>query len=153
MSDTSLLNRNSKFFTFSLAFLPFLLLILEGLIEGQSTLHQKVFKSYLLCWFDTLLFVSYAIYMFQSKTEYKKQRKFFFYFVMYFLFILIQYVVTYFSGEISYDREYYLGNYIALIIFGMSFYLFADNFDDYDIGLIFISIFTLIIVAWTFSKL
>ncbi len=153
MSDTSILNRNGKFIKVSLAFLPFLLLILEGLIEGQSTLHQKVFKSYLLCWFDTLLFITYAVNLFMTKAEYKKQRKFFLYFVLYFIFILIQYVVTYFSGEISYDREYYLGNYIALIIFGMSFYLFAEDFDDFDIGLIIISVFTLIIVLWTIGKL
>lgn len=153
MSDTSLLNRNSKFIRVSVAFLPFLLLILEGLIEGQSTLHQKVFKSYLLCWFDTLLFITYAVYLWTSKTEYKKQRKFLLYFALYFVFILIQYIVTYFSGEISYDREYYLGNYIALILFGMSFYLFADDFDDFDIGLILIVAFVLIIVIWTFSKL
>ena len=85
MSNYSKLNSNVKNHIFPIVTISFILLVLLGLIEGHSTLHQKVFKSYLLCWFDTILFAVYAIQVFVTKTSYEKKRKFFLYFVFYFV--------------------------------------------------------------------
>ncbi|HPO49805.1 MAG TPA: O-antigen ligase family protein, partial [Spirochaetota bacterium] len=134
----------------SIAIIPFVFLLSIGLIEGDITLHQKVFKTLLLFVFNLALIIIFAINIFGQKDELEKKKKYLLYFVAYFLFILIQYLVTFFSGEISYDREYYLADYIFLITFALFFFIYLRNLEDVKIGILLIGLFLIIVLLWSF---
>jgi O-antigen ligase len=70
------------------------------------------------------------------------------YFLFYFFFITFQFAVSFFSKEVSYDRNYYYGNYILLILFSTLVYLNLKSLNDIKYGLIIISIFFIIITFW-----
>ncbi|HOV14206.1 MAG TPA: O-antigen ligase family protein [Spirochaetota bacterium] len=133
----------------SIAIIPFIFLLSIGLIEGDITLHQKVFKTLLLFVFNLALIIIFAINIFGEKNELEKKRKYLFYFIAYFVFILIQYIVTFFSGEISYDREYYLADYTFLIMFGLFFFIYLRNLEDVKIGVILLNFFLVIVLVWS----
>ena len=133
----------------SIAIIPFVFLFSIGLIEGDITLHQKVFKTLLLFIFNLALIIIFAINIFGEKSDLDKKRKYLLYFALYFLYILIQYIVTFFSGEISYDRDYYLGDYTFLIMFGLFFFLYLKNIDDVKMGIILLNIFLIIVLVWS----
>jgi|GEM_PF-1435578 len=125
----------------SIAIIPFIVLLILGFWAGEITLHQKVFKTFLIFIFDIvlLLFLPYVFYY--KKEGLNKSRKYIFYFLLYFIFILFQYIVSFVSKEVSYDRDYYLANYTFLIILSLCFYLYLNDFDELKLGLILISIF------------
>lgn len=137
----------------SISAIPFVFLLSIGLIAGDITLHQKVFKSFLIGIFDIALFLILMIQLVTNKDVYEKSRKYFIYFIAYFIFVLIQYIVTFFSKEISYDREYYLGNYILLLLISISFFLFLKNLEEVKIGLLFINIYIIIVLVWSIIDL
>ncbi len=141
----------------SIAILPFILLILIGLIKDNLfglatgiTYHQKVFKTLLIFISDIILFFVLIIHTLRWKEGIDRQKKYILYFTVYFFFILIQFIVSYFSKEVSYDREYYLANYTFLIIFSMFSFIFINDLEDIKIGLIVINIFFIIVIIWSF---
>ncbi len=140
----------------TIAIIPFILLITIGLIKDNIfgmiegiTLHQKVFKTFLIFIFDLILLFILIIKTLNWKEGINKQRKYLLYFIFYFLFIFLQFIVSFLSKEISYDREYYLANYTFLIIFSMFFFLYLNNLKDVKIGLLIISIFFIIVFIWS----
>ena len=108
--------------------LPLLLLFFIGLIKTSThSYHQKVFKT-------ELILISCAILIMFVFLSYKKKSKLsllhIFFAVFLFLYVF-QYVVTFFSGEISYDREYYIANYIFLLVFSFFTALFFSEESDF----------------------
>ena len=108
--------------------LPLLLLFLIGLIKTSThSYHQKVFKT-------ELILISCAILIMFVFLSYKKKSKLsllhIFFAVFLFLYVF-QYIVTFFSGEISYDREYYIANYIFLLVFSFFTSLFFYEESDF----------------------
>ena len=133
----------------SIAVIPFIFLLSIGLIKGDITYHQKIFKTFMIFVFNLALLFIFFIHIWGNKEGLKKQKKYFIYFASYFLFIFFQFVVSYLSKETSYDREYYLGNYTFLILFAMFFYLYLNNLDEVKIGLLLINIFFIIVLIWS----
>lgn len=108
--------------------LPLLLLFFIGLIKTSThSYHQKVFKT-------ELILISCAILIMFVFLLYKKKSKLsllhIFFAVFLFLYVF-QYIVTFFSGEISYDREYYIANYIFLLVFSFFTALFFNEESDF----------------------
>ena len=142
--------KNSKNnFYFSLAILPFITLILIGLIDGDFTYHVRVFKTLLIFIFDFfLLFVFFIKINLSRKFNFEKKQKFIFYYLLYFIYIFIQYLISFVSGETNFNREYFLANYIVLLIFSMLVYLLINDLNDINLSLLVISIFFIILIIW-----
>lgn len=124
--------------------IPVLLLFMIGLIKSDSmSLHQKVFKTVLILAAAVIMTLYYTyINRKEKKVTLHFAASFFFF---YFLFFFIQYVVSFFSGEISYDREYYIANYGFLLIFSLFTYLFLKKEEDIISMLKVIPIFLIIL--------
>lgn len=138
----------------SISIIPFIFLLSIGLIAGNITLHQKVFKTFMIFIFNISLITIFFIYIFNEKKIFdNKKPKYFLYFILYFIYIFIQYIVTFFSKEICYDREYHFGNYILLISFAFLLFLYLDDIDDLKIGTLLINILILILFIWAFIEL
>ncbi|HOJ64337.1 MAG TPA: O-antigen ligase family protein [Spirochaetota bacterium] len=137
----------------SISVIPFVFLLSIGLIAGDITLHQKVFKTFMISIFNISLIIIFFIYIFNEKRTFDKKPKNFLYFITYFLYILIQYIVTFFSKEICYDREYHFGNYILIIVFAALLFLYLENLEDFKIATIFVNIFILILFVWSLIEL
>lgn len=133
----------------SISIIPFVFLLSIGLIAGDITLHQKVFKTLMIALFDCALLVILLINFLGNKEGLEKQRKYFIYFIAYFIFVFIQFTVALFSKEICYDKEYYIGNYILLIILSMSFFIFLNKLEDVKIGLLLVNVYVLIVCIWS----
>ncbi|MBN2544451.1 MAG: O-antigen ligase family protein, partial [Spirochaetes bacterium] len=146
-------DKASNFFNFIISLLPFILLILIGIIQGEITLHQKVFKTFLIFLFDSLLLITIFLYMFIKKDMTIIKRKYLLFFLLYLSYVFIQYIISFLSKEISYDRDYHLGNYILLIIFGFFFFLYIRNFLQIETGLLIINFFMLIVFIWSLYEL
>jgi O-antigen ligase len=131
----------------SIAVIPFIFLLSIGLISSSSfTYHQKIFKTLMIVVFDSALLLVFIISIFgEDKLPFKK-RKYFIYFLAYFLFIFVQLLVSFFSSEVSYDREYYMANYTLLILFSMFFFLFIKNIEEIKTGLLMFNIFIVIVL-------
>ena len=150
------MSNNKKNKNITLVIILFILLISIGLIKDNIfglvsgiTLHQKVFKTFLIFIFDLILLSLLIIRTSRWKKGLDKQKKYLLFFILYFLFIFIQFVISYFSKEISYDREYYLANYTFLIIFSMLCFFYINDLKDLKIGLLVISTFFIIVLLWT----
>ena len=146
MSDLKKITKN-----ISIAIIPFIFLISIGLIRGEITYHQKIFKTLMILVFNLALLSIFTIHIFGSKDGLEKKKKYLLYFIAYFLFIFFQFVISFLSKEISYDREYYLANYTFLIIFSMFFYLYINNLEEVKVGLLIISIFFVIVMIWSLN--
>lgn len=148
MSD---LKKNIK--NFSISIIPFIFLFAIGLIEGKITYHQKIFKTLMIFVFDITLAIVFFIFNFKSnlKTDKGKKKKYLIFFIAYFLFIFIQYVISYLSGEVSYDRNYYLANYTFLIVFSSFFFFFLNNIEQLKINLILLQLFIIVIFIWSIN--
>lgn len=151
------MNKISK--NISIAILPFILLMLIGLIKDNLfgltdgiTYHQKVFKTLLIFISDVILYFIFIIHALKWKEGINKQKKYILYFVVYFFFILVQFFVSFFSKEVSYDREYYLANYTFLIIFSMFTFIFLNHLEDIKKGIIIINIFFIMAAVWSFTE-
>ncbi|MCG8572970.1 MAG: hypothetical protein MJB14_22785, partial [Spirochaetes bacterium] len=107
-----------------LGFLPFIGLIIIGFISVKFTVHQKVWKTMLIFYVDTILLLILGLTILKKIDLHQKKIKYLFYFALYYLYIFIQYLVSFFSKEISYDRNYYLANYTFLIILSLLFFLY-----------------------------
>ena len=59
----------------SISAIPFVFLLSIGLIAGDITLHQKVFKSFLIGIFDIALFLILMIQLVTNKDVYEKRKK------------------------------------------------------------------------------
>ena len=195
-------------FKIKISLIPFILLLTIGLIEGDKTVYQKVFKTYMIFIFDVELLIIFAIYIFSEKINvkyilifviavtfgiiqnflffmksnfvinlfvlsvvtiiafylltvnlgnnkketYPKDKKYLLYFALYFIYVLIQYIVSFFSGEVSYDRNYHLANYIMLLIFASSFYLLINDLEEVKTALLFINAFIILVMIWSTSE-
>ena len=140
--------------SWSIAVIPFLFLLSIGLISSTTlTYHQKVFKTLMLFVFDSALLAVFIISIFGEEKIPEKTRKHFFYFIAYFLFILFQFIVSYFSNETSYDRGYYLANYTFLILFAMFFFMYIKNLEEIKTGLLMLNIFVVIVLVWSTYEL
>jgi len=139
--------KNEMSVTFSI--IPFISLILVALIVTDLTVYQKVSKTFLIFIFDSImlgtLFLLLAV-NFKKERFLDKNPKYFLFFIAYFVYILIQYVVSFLSKEISYDTNYHFANYIFLIIFALFFYLYLNNLDEVKVGLLLLNLFILIII-------
>lgn len=109
--------------------LPVLMLFLIGLLKSNSiSYHQKVFKTFLIL---IMCIVSLLVFFWKYRREKKVNFHIIsFYLLIFFFFYLMQYFVSFFSGEVSYDREYYLANYGFLFLFSMFTYLFFSSEND-----------------------
>lgn len=140
---------NSKFKL--LGILPFLLMISIGLFSSNTlTMHQKVFKTLLLILFTGIM-IAIAIYWFYTEKErhFKIPGFVVFYFTTFFIYILIQYTTGFFTKAVIYDSNYYLSNYIVLLLFGFLFYYKVQSFTNFKSGLLVISFFILIALVWS----
>ena len=147
---------NKKHKNITLVIILFILLITIGLIKDNIfglidgiTLHQKVFKTFLIFLFDLILLILLVINTLKWKQGLNKQKKYLLFFIFYFLFIFIQFIISYLSKEVSYDREYYLANYTFVIIFSMLCFLYINDQEELKIGLLVISIFFIIVLIWS----
>ncbi len=140
-------NTVSKFSFFPI--IPFIFLILIGLVEGEITYHQKVFKTLLIIIFDFAMVVILFVQNYGTKGVFKKNRSFLVFFIVYFIHILIIFITSFITGEVTYDREYYLANYTLLILFAMFFYLYITDIDDLQNGLLVVSFFFLVVFIWS----
>lgn len=144
MSDIKKIFKN-----ISIAIIPFIFLLSIGLIKGDITYHQKIFKTFMIFIFDIALLLIFIINIAGEKEGLQKKSKYFMYFFIYFLFIFIQFIVSFFSKEISYDREYYLANYTFLILFSLFFFIYLKNINEIKIGLLLINVFFIIVLIWS----
>lgn len=124
------------------ASLPFILLFAVGLIKTNTlTYHQKVFKT-LLIMICAFILIGFFLCCRETKINFNFLTLFFFIYLMIFI---IQYAVSFFSNEISYDRDYYLANYIFLIIFSLFSFLIWKDENDLEKILLIIPIFLIIL--------
>ncbi|OHD15198.1 MAG: hypothetical protein A2086_11715 [Spirochaetes bacterium GWD1_27_9] len=149
-------NKTFNFKNLTIAIIPFIFLFSIALIEGNITYHQKVFKTFMIFFFDVALLLILLVNIFGEKNEIEKPKKYLLYFALYFFYIFFQYIVSFFSGEICYDRNYYLADYGFLIIFAMFFYFYFKDIKEIKRGLILLGVFliiTLIISMLEFFQL
>mgnify|MGYP003531767864 CR=1 FL=1 len=94
--------------------MPLLLLFFIGLVKTTTlSYHQKVFKTVLIL-ISCLVLVLFVFLSYKKKSQLSLLHIFFAAFLFLYFF---QYIATFFSGEISYDREYYIANYVFLLLF------------------------------------
>ena len=111
--------------------LPLLLLFFIGLIKTSThSYHQKVFKTELIL-FSCAILIMFVFLLYKKKSKLSLLHIFFAVFLFLYVF---QYIVTFFSGEISYDREYYIANYIFLLVFSFFTALFFNEESDFFMG-------------------
>ena len=126
-------------------FIPFIALFLIALIKTDSmTYHQKVFKTLIIL----IVVIVLTLIYFSSLSKHKKFPLHYInlFFAIYFFLFFFQYVVSFFSKEISYDRDYYLANYICLLLFSLYTFLFLK--DESDLRKMFLTInFFLVILG------
>ena len=108
--------------------LPLLLLFFIGLIKTSThSYHQKVFKTELIL-FSCAILIMFVFLLYKKKSKLSLLHIFFAVFLFLYVF---QYIVTFFSGEISYDREYYIANYIFLLVLSFFTALFFNEESDF----------------------
>ena len=152
MQKKHITKNNNTYKKITIAILPFIALLLIGLIKGDITYHQKIFKTYLIFIFDFALLALLILRAF-GKEGFKKEIKYYSYFLFYFLFILIQFVVSFYSKEVSYDRDYYLGNYISLIVFSLLVFVYIKSLNEIKTALLLIQLFFVIVLILGFYEL
>ncbi len=130
--------------------IPFIFLILTGLIEGQVTYHQKVFKTLLVFIFDIAMAVIFFIQYNGNFSGLKKEKKFLFFFLFYFIHVLIIYLTSFITGEVTYDRDYYISNYSFMILLSMFFFLYIRTIEDIKRGILIVGGFFFIVMIWSF---
>ncbi len=135
-----------------LSIIVFFSLTFIGLFYMNITLHEKLFKTLLIFIFDIVILFTFILSIFIQHKSIEKKPEYFLYFLLYILFITMQFVITYMSGEVSYDRYYHYGNYLLLIAFASLVYLSLNNVDEIKYGLILINIFFIIITVWCFIE-
>ncbi|HBD93327.1 MAG: hypothetical protein A2015_10575 [Spirochaetes bacterium GWF1_31_7] len=136
--------QQSEFSENKSGYIPFILLFLIGLIKTETmTYHQKVFKTLLIIISAFIMIIYYFIDNYEEKKV--KLERLTIFFGLFFLIFFIQYIVSYFSGEISYDRNYYLANYASLLIFAFFTYLYFKNENDLKKIFILIPVFLIIL--------
>lgn len=122
--------------------LPLLLLFLIGLIKTTTlSYHQKVFKTILIM-ISCMILILFLLISGKKKSELTPLHVFFGIFLFLYLF---QYIVTFFSGEISYDREYYIANYTFLLVFSFFTSMFFSEESDFLWGMKLIAIFMVVL--------
>ncbi len=136
-----------------ISLIPFVLLILIGILKMNITFHMKVFKTMVIFAFDIFLLLTSFIYIYINKELLVKKRKYLLFFLFYFLYIFIQYIISFVSKEISYDRDYHLGNYILLILFGFFFFINLKKLVQIELGILIINLFMLIVIIWSLIEL
>ncbi len=125
-------------------YIPFILLFLIGLIKTDTmTYHQKVFKTLLIIISAFIMIIYYFIDNYEEKKV--KLERLTMFFGLFFLIFFIQYFVSYFSGEISYDRNYYIANYASLLIFAFFTYLYFKSENDLRKIFILIPVFLILL--------
>jgi len=128
--------------------LPFIGLLLIGLIYGNITYHQKVFKTFIIFLVDCFLLVTLFINSFSSN-RLKKDKRYLLYFIIYLIYVSIQFVVSFFAKESPYDVHYHYSNYLLLISYATFIYLFVDDIDTIKFSSILFSIFFIILFVWS----
>lgn len=122
--------------------MPLLLLFLIGLIKTTTlSYHQKVFKTGLIL-ISCVILILFVFISGKKKSELTLLHIFFGIFLFLYFF---QYIVTFFSGEISYDREYYIANYIFLLVFSFFTSMFFSDDSDFLLGMKLIAVFMVVL--------
>lgn len=120
--------QTTSFATIIYRMIPLLLLFFIGLVKTVSlSYHQKVFKTVLIL-ISCLILILFVFLSYKKKTELSLLHIFFGAFLFLYFF---QYAVTFFSGEISYDREYYIANYFCLLVFSFFSNMFFNDESDF----------------------
>ncbi len=132
--------------------LPFVGLFLIGLIYGNITYHQKVFKTLLIFLVDCFLLISLFIRSFTS-TQLKKDKRYLIYFLVYLIYVSLQFVVAFFANESPYDIHYHYSNYLLLISFATFVFLFVDDIETIKFSSILFSIFFIILFYWSIKEM
>jgi hypothetical protein len=108
--------------------MPLLLLFFIGLVKTTTlSYHQKVFKTVLIL-ISCLVLVLFVFLSYKKKSQLSLLHIFFAAFLFLYFF---QYIATFFSGEISYDREYYIANYVFLLLFSFFTSMFFNDESDF----------------------
>lgn len=122
--------------------MPLLLLFMIGLIKTTTlSYHQKVFKTVLIL-ISCMILILFVFLSGRKKSELTLLHIFFGIFLFLYFF---QYVVTFFSGEISYDREYYIANYIFLLVFSFFTSMFFSEESDFLWAMKLIAVFMVVL--------
>lgn len=122
--------------------MPLLLLFMIGLIKTTTlSYHQKVFKTALIL-ISCMILILFVFLSGRKKSELTLLHIFFGIFLFLYFF---QYVVTFFSGEISYDREYYIANYIFLLVFSFFTSMFFCEESDFLWAMKLIAVFMVVL--------
>ncbi|MCH5149945.1 MAG: O-antigen ligase family protein [Spirochaetales bacterium] len=107
--------------------MPLLLLFFIGLVKTTTlSYHQKVFKTSLIL-ISCMILILFVFLSGKKRSELTLLHIFFGIFLFLYFF---QYAGTFFSGEISYDREYYIANYIFLLVFSFFTSMFFSEESD-----------------------
>ena len=108
--------------------MPLLLLFFIGLVKTTTlSYHQKVFKTVLIL-ISCLVLVLFVFLSYKKKSQLSLLHIFFAAFLFLYFF---QYIATFFSGEICYDREYYIANYVFLLLFSFFTSMFFNEESDF----------------------
>lgn len=144
--------KNSNIIKNFINILPFISIIAIGLIYADITLHQKVFKTFLIFLINNILAFGlfFQINRYKNSTE---KSNYLLYFLLYFIYIFIQYIVSFLSKEISYDRDYHLGNYIILITFATLLFLMLNDFKQLYYDFILLALFLIALFMWSLIEL
>lgn len=122
--------------------MPLLLLFFIGLVKTTTlSYHQKVFKTILIL-ISCMVLILFIFLSGRKKSELTLLHIFFGIFLFLYFF---QYVATFFSGEISYDREYYIANYIFLLVFSFFTSMFFSEESDFLWGMKLIAVFMVVL--------
>jgi O-antigen ligase len=106
-----------KGFKINISLIPFILLLSIGLIEGDKTVYQKVFKTYMIFIFDIELLVIFALYVFVEKVR----LKYIFIFIAAVSFGVLQNILFYMQDNIL------INFFILSVVIVVSFYLLSVN--------------------------